>query len=952
MKKFRTLFFAFLGSLFTVSPIHAQESGYTANYISLNHQSAVIYQPIEKSEKSSTAIVVMHSNQDYMDFIANKELSQRGYTVLATVPGGNTITSKMQNVRKCVEYLRKQPDIQKILLLGHSGGATIMTAYQLVAEQGASVLKDKLYPDNPEFLENLPQADGMILLDANWGLSTVMLNSIDPNVSSEEKGTGLKTKYRLEDTTVGYNPEGKSDYDEAFLKSYMRAQRDRFVRLVDKAQERLNVIEKGKGKFSDDEPFVVPAANSVRFYNKLYPQDTDLLSHTEAQWPLIHKDGSVTIETIRSVRAPMKALPGGTNLGDAQNTTVRGFLSTYAITVDEDYRITETGMEGIHWNSNINTPIGNVEGISIPLLCMGMTGSWEYLAAEHIYNHALSKDKSLAFVEGAGHMFNPDKGAEKYNGADYGNTVKLLFDYVDVWLTDRFVEPSLDIRVHAGEWTFHKNVKEKEATIDLEYYALEGIPYCAHPEGVNTQTLNIYVPAAYMNMTEKGAVLNVEGQFVKTSKNGRKVVYNAQTAPIIYFNTSGGYSSSKAFTPASGRPPQGYFYEYLKEGYVLVGINTRGKETTDSTGRYTGKAPVGLVDLKAGIRYLKHNDLHLAGDSRKIVSLGFSSGGAMSSLLGATGNSLHYTPYLKEIGAAQESDDVFIAVCYCPMTNLDIADTAFEWYQHGNSKYKRFSSQGGGLHEFSPFEKAMSDGLFHAYTDYIRQRGLDLGKDGRSGSFYTDFVALYEKGIEDMIARNNFTDEQRKTFLHQLDEKGEWLSWNNKERKATIRDFDTFMNRYMERKKACPSFDAFGYRSLEGALFSDEKGEKTHYSTSVMKVLESLQESYPKAKEYFQEYAREITPEITRRVGLMSPTQFIGTEEECTLAPYWRFRTGSEDGDQGVIAAYTLAKLLDREGVQTDSGIIWGLGHTAAEYSLDDLAQYIDNICLSSEKTF
>ena len=67
-----------------------------------------------------------------------------------------------------------------------------------------------------------------------------------------------------------------------------------------------------------------------------------------------------------------------------------------------------------------------------------MTGSYEYLAAEEIYNHSASRDKTIAFVEGASHNFTPEKAAEKYNGTSYGDTVKHLFDYVDGWLAARF----------------------------------------------------------------------------------------------------------------------------------------------------------------------------------------------------------------------------------------------------------------------------------------------------------------------------------------------------------------------------------------------------------------------------------------------------------------------------------------------------------------------------------
>ncbi len=51
----------------------------------------------------------------------------------------------------------------------------------------------------------------------------------------------------------------------------------------------------------------------------------------------------------------------------------------------------------------------------------------------------------------------------------------------------------------------------------------------------------------------------------------------------------------------------------------------------------------------------------------------------MSSLLGATGNHPDYAPLLKAMGAADKRDDIFAAVCFCPIIDLDHADMAYEW---------------------------------------------------------------------------------------------------------------------------------------------------------------------------------------------------------------------------------------------------------------------------------
>lgn len=120
--------------------------------------------------------------------------------------------------------------------------------------------------------------------------------------------------------------------------------------------------------------------------------------------------------------------------------TVRSFLSSFAIDTDTDYEVLPDGFKGIRFDSNLTSPIGNITGIHIPSLFMGMTGSYEYLTSEAIYDNSPAEDKTLAFVEGAGHMFLPDRQAEAYNKTDYGDTLKNMFDFVDGWINERFVK--------------------------------------------------------------------------------------------------------------------------------------------------------------------------------------------------------------------------------------------------------------------------------------------------------------------------------------------------------------------------------------------------------------------------------------------------------------------------------------------------------------------------------
>ena len=212
---------------------------------------------------------------------------------------------------------------------------------------------------------------------------------------------------------------------------------------------------------------------------------------------------------------------------------------------------------------------------------------------------------------------------------------------------------SMDLADYKDKWAYNE---------DYDCYSLEYVVYCENPVDPVKECMNIYVPAAYMNAD---GTINETGEI-----NG----YTAQSAPIIYKNGVGGYAEADA-SKISDKTK-----EYLEQGYVFVSPASRGKETQSEDGSYIGKSPTGLVDLKAGVRFLKANDKVMAGDANKIISIGTSAGGAMSALLGTTGNSEDYKVYLEEIGAVMDStDDVYAAQVYCPITDLDHADLAYEW---------------------------------------------------------------------------------------------------------------------------------------------------------------------------------------------------------------------------------------------------------------------------------
>lgn len=198
----------------------------------------------------------------------------------------------------------------------------------------------------------------------------------------------------------------------------------------------------------------------------------------------------------------------------------------------------------------------------------------------------------------------------------------------------------------------------------------------------------------------------------KINPDGEMNGYTAATAPVIFENNSAGYMQMPHVWLDG---PRCYAHPYLEQGYVYVSCGNRGHESKDGSGRFSGKAPINLVDLKTGIRFIRHNCASIPGDMTKLVSIGWSAGGAMSALLAVTGDNENFTPYLEENGAfMDESDSVYAAQIYCPIVDLEHADLAYEWLFGADKENE--TSPAGPAGVMSPFQEALSAELS---SDYI-----------------------------------------------------------------------------------------------------------------------------------------------------------------------------------------------------------------------------------------
>ena len=400
----------------------------------------VLYEPEGNSRKSGLCILIMHSDISYLDFEFGPRIAAWGYRVLcANVSSGDApLDQKILDVGQCVGFARGLPGVDTLVLLGHSGGASLMSAYQAIAENGPEIFQgpEKIVPCSDR-LAGLPAADAVMFLDSNWGNGAMRVFSLDPAVTEDDNGVTLDPELSLFEERNGFTPGGTS-YSDAFIRKFQQAQGQRNNRLTAYALSRVKAIESGEGKYRDDEPMIIAGASQAFFNNKLFAQDIRLLSRTRKPWPLLHGDGTITTEIVYSVRKPENdfSLTDSYERGSLP-TTVRKYLSNYALRTTEDYGFNEDSVFGIDWDSSYNCTPGNVSGIRVPILILGMTASWEYSAAETIAERAGSQDVTLAYVEGAQHFFNTAKDREQFPG-QFGDTMQTTCRFVDAWLRDKF----------------------------------------------------------------------------------------------------------------------------------------------------------------------------------------------------------------------------------------------------------------------------------------------------------------------------------------------------------------------------------------------------------------------------------------------------------------------------------------------------------------------------------
>lgn len=435
----------------------------------------------------------------------------------------------------------------------------------------------------------------------------------------------------------------------------------------------------------------------------------------------------------------------------------------------------------------------------------------------------------------------------------------------------------------------------------LTYRAFENIVYVKYPIDEEIQRLSIFVP-------EK---------------------YDLKSAPIFFPNTVGGYRPGKIEKPGTDfKGRVNATFEALKRGYVVVSAGVRGRGLKNEEGKYVGVAPAAICDLKAVVRYLRFNSLRIPGNVERIISNGTSAGGALSALLGASGNHPDYEFYLQEMGAADAKDHIYAASCYCPITNLEHADEAYEWEFSGINDYQRIQFKAPIGDQTKPTKIVIDDTmteeqiklsleLKQLFPEYLNSLQL-LSVEGEKLQLDTEGNGTFKEYIKEFIKASAQKELNQGVDLTEL----EWLTI--KDNKIIDIDFDKYIV-YRTRMKATPAFDDIEMGTPENELFGTSEEQYCHFtefSTAYSKV-NGKQASFEKVK-------------------MMNPMYYIGDKKADTTR-FYRIRHGSLDRDTSLAISAMIATKLFNEGIEVDIAYPWGIAH-AGDYDLEELFGWIEKI--------
>ena len=451
------------------------------------------------------------------------------------------------------------------------------------------------------------------------------------------------------------------------------------------------------------------------------------------------------------------------------------------------------------------------------------------------------------------------------------------------------------------------------------------------------------------------------------------------------------------------KAPTSYSYStvssFIVQGIIYIYAGCRGRYEGKGEETYAAGAPWGVTDLKAAIRFLRYNSNLIPGDLNRVYSFGHSGGGAQSCLMGVTGNSALFNNYLNTIGAAMKDandkdikDNIKGSQCWCPITNLDTADAAYEW-----NMGQYFST---GTRASGTFTKSLSNDLTQKYVEYANDIKLKDPKgneltliSANEGPYYEYLKSVIEDSLNNFQSDTTFpytpstnqqeyprgnefptgsvqpqgsgslrdfqnanhqrrldTYETASDYIASLNSDTEWITYDSSTNTAKISSVGDFVTHCKSASKDVGAFDDLSKGQAENKLFGiDGTTYAKHFDSIMAQLLNDKSSTYSSLSNWDSSYPTDYQNDLSvkdslgktveERVNMYNPMYYLidyyDGYQSSDVADYFRINTGINQGDTANVVEMNLYLALLNYGKNATFTTVWEQGHTEAERSGD-----------------
>jgi len=193
-----------------------------------------------KDTTPRTAIIATHYNVDFSEHYMAELMATRGYGFLGWntrfrgIEHYFTLDHALVDIGVGVRWLREEAGVERVVLLGNSGGGSLMAAYQSQAVEPN--LKPLLGVPVPDAALELLPCDLYVSTNAHPGRPEVLTDWFDPSVTDEADPTSVDPALDM------YNPDNGPPYSAEFIERYRAAQVARNHRITAWALQELERV--------------------------------------------------------------------------------------------------------------------------------------------------------------------------------------------------------------------------------------------------------------------------------------------------------------------------------------------------------------------------------------------------------------------------------------------------------------------------------------------------------------------------------------------------------------------------------------------------------------------------------------------------------------------------------------------------------------------------------------